>query len=95
MRTLKEQHPLPRHPLARWREDHEISQAELAQKVQVRQMSISRYEHGQTPESPILKRLCEFTGLPPQAFVYPERFRYAEWRGRQKKKLAGVKTEVM
>jgi transposase len=63
------------HPLARWRQQHHKTQAELAALTGIRQGTLARYESGtRIPRKAHLLTLMEITGLPAEAFVLPEQF---------------------
>jgi transcriptional regulator with XRE-family HTH domain len=65
----------PIHPLRQWREQHRISQDELAQRLNVTQGMVSHIElYVRSPRMDILRSLCDVTGLSADAFVQPERF---------------------
>jgi transcriptional regulator with XRE-family HTH domain len=63
------------HPLKLWREVMGKSQADVAEACQISQPFISYIEAGwRIPLNDALSRLCDYTGLPAEAFVLPERF---------------------
>jgi transcriptional regulator with XRE-family HTH domain len=65
----------PVHPLRQWRERHEWGQPQVAEYLGVTQGMVSHYElYIRQPRLDVLRKLCELTGLPADAFVEPERF---------------------
>jgi transcriptional regulator with XRE-family HTH domain len=64
-----------RHPLKQWREREGLNQQELADACGLSQSMISLIESGlRVPLDDILAALLDYTGLPAEAFVLPERF---------------------
>lgn len=54
-----------KHPLKQFRDDHELSQSALGAKVGVDEMTVSRWERGESqPRRGIWPKLEEVTGLP-------------------------------
>jgi transcriptional regulator with XRE-family HTH domain len=65
----------PTHPLRQWRDYYGVSQEELAERTGLSQGMISHIErYFRTPRVDVLKVLLEFTGLPTDALILPERF---------------------
>jgi hypothetical protein len=65
----------PPHPLRQWRDQHDVSQDELAELAGVGQGMISHIErYFRVPRKSTLIKLQEKTGLPTDAFMFPERF---------------------
>jgi transcriptional regulator with XRE-family HTH domain len=63
------------HPLKRWRQQHQLTQAQLGRQCGMKQNAISRYERGErTPREDELIHLLDATGLPVEALVLPARF---------------------
>jgi transcriptional regulator with XRE-family HTH domain len=62
------------HPIGRWRNVFQVSQAELAERCGLSQQSISFYEGGRVPRGEALRALIRVTGLPLEALVFPEQF---------------------
>jgi transcriptional regulator with XRE-family HTH domain len=58
------------HPLRRWRLNHDLTQAELGERVGVAKSAISKYEAGGIPKRSTMERLGAVTGLGPADF-YP------------------------
>jgi transcriptional regulator with XRE-family HTH domain len=64
-----------RHPLRQWRERVGVNQQELAAACGLSQSMISLIESGlRVPLDDILAALLDYTGLPAEAFMLPERF---------------------
>jgi transcriptional regulator with XRE-family HTH domain len=89
-------------PLRRWRRQQRLTQAALAQRLQLKPDTISRYEQGsRIPRGEELERLLDLTQLPADALVLPRRYLrdhpdfLVEWaidrttRGRPRKRPAG------
>jgi transcriptional regulator with XRE-family HTH domain len=63
------------HPLKRWRRKHNLTQAQVAERCDVRANTVARWERGeQIPRGEYLDRLLDLTGLPTDAVIRPERF---------------------
>jgi transcriptional regulator with XRE-family HTH domain len=63
------------HPLRLWREHHQLSQQAFAEACQISQPMVSQIESGyRVPLDSTLERLLDYTGLPAEAFLLPERF---------------------
>jgi transcriptional regulator with XRE-family HTH domain len=63
------------HPLRLWREHHRLSQQAFADACRLSQPMLSQIETGhRVPLNAILERLMDYTGLPAEAFLLPERF---------------------
>jgi transcriptional regulator with XRE-family HTH domain len=63
------------HPLRLWREKYEVNQRDLAQACGISQGMLSLVESGlRIPLDDKLEALLNYTGLPAEAFVLPERF---------------------
>jgi transcriptional regulator with XRE-family HTH domain len=58
------------HPLRRWRLNHDLTQAQLGERVGVAKSAISKYEAGGIPKRATMERLGTVTGLGPADF-YP------------------------
>jgi transcriptional regulator with XRE-family HTH domain len=65
----------PPHPLRQWRDQHDLSQDELAQLTGVGQGMISHIErYFRVPRKSTIIKLQAHTGLPTEALMFPERF---------------------
>jgi transcriptional regulator with XRE-family HTH domain len=65
----------PPHPLRQWRDQHGLSQDELAERCGVGQGMISHIErYFRVPRKSTIIKLQETTGLPTEALMFPERF---------------------
>jgi transcriptional regulator with XRE-family HTH domain len=63
------------HPLRLWREKYGVHQRDLAQDCGISQGMLSLVESGlRIPLDDNLEALLNYTGLPAEAFVLPERF---------------------
>src|SRR5262245_11183249 len=63
------------HPLRLWREHRGLSQQAFAEACRLSQPMVSQIEVGlRVPLNAILERLLDYTGLPAEAFLLPERF---------------------
>jgi transcriptional regulator with XRE-family HTH domain len=63
------------HPLTLWRQAHDVTQAELAQRCGVSQHSLAAYEsYARVPHGQNLARLAIATALPLGALTDPETF---------------------
>jgi transcriptional regulator with XRE-family HTH domain len=63
------------HPLRLWREKHGVNQRDLARACGISQGMLSLVESGlRIPLDDNLEALLNYTGLPAEAFVLPERF---------------------
>jgi hypothetical protein len=63
------------HPLRLWREKYGVQQRDLAQACGISQGMLSLVESGlRIPMDDKLEALLNYTGLPAEAFVLPERF---------------------
>jgi transcriptional regulator with XRE-family HTH domain len=63
------------HPLRLWRERQGLNQQAFAARCDISQSMVSLIETGlRVPLDDTLVRLMEYTGLPAEAFVLPERF---------------------
>ena len=64
-----------RHPLKQWREREGLNQQALADACGISQSMISLIESGlRIPLDDALEALLDYTGLPAEAFMLPERF---------------------
>jgi DNA-binding XRE family transcriptional regulator len=63
------------HPLRRWRLDQEpeLSVAEAAEKAGVTRQTWYEWEKWSVPNSTLLPKVCELTGLEPNDFYKVER----------------------
>jgi transcriptional regulator with XRE-family HTH domain len=61
-------------PLRRWRISRQLNQSELAQRLGVQHVAISRYERGERIPGKILARLHAVTRLPYAAFLSPREY---------------------
>ncbi len=62
-------------PLRRWRRSQGLKQADLDARLGVPEGSIARWEQTlRIPRKDTLERLADFTGLPVEAIMYPERY---------------------
>jgi transcriptional regulator with XRE-family HTH domain len=65
----------PPHPLRQWRDQHGLSQDELAEHCGVGQGMISHIErYFRVPRKSTIIKLQDYTGLPTEALMFPERF---------------------
>ncbi len=65
----------PPHPLRQWREQHDLSQDQLAEITGLTQGMITHIErYFRIPLGQALERLRASTGLPTDAFIRPEHF---------------------
>jgi transcriptional regulator with XRE-family HTH domain len=65
----------PLHPLRQWRELHDVSQEAVADACGISQAAISYIEAGKkAPRGKVVEALHDYTGLPPEAFLWWERF---------------------
>jgi transcriptional regulator with XRE-family HTH domain len=63
------------HPLRLWREHMRQSQQAFAAACHMSQPMVSQIEAGlRVPLDATLERLIDYTGLPAEAFLLPERF---------------------
>jgi transcriptional regulator with XRE-family HTH domain len=63
------------HPLTIWRAEHGKSQEALAKDTALSQGMISHIERFfRTPRKDVIEKLSAHTGLPTDAFVFPERY---------------------
>lgn len=73
MRTDQQPAALPEHPLTQWREQHELTQAQLAEKLDVTTGYICRIERWNliSVHPKFAARLEAETGIPRLSFLYP------------------------
>jgi transcriptional regulator with XRE-family HTH domain len=65
----------PPHPLRQWRDLHGLSQDELAERCGVGQGMISHIErYFRIPRKSTIIKLQDYTHLPTEALMFPERF---------------------
>ena len=50
-----------RHPLKNWREERNLSAAEVGRSIDCTRLSIDRYEAGRMPKQPYLDRIVVMT----------------------------------
>jgi transcriptional regulator with XRE-family HTH domain len=77
LKTMPRKQPVdkPPHPLRQWRDQHGLSQDELAERCGVGQGMISHIErYFRVPRKSTLIKLQDYTGLPTDALMFPERF---------------------
>jgi transcriptional regulator with XRE-family HTH domain len=79
MQTFQKRHKMEHMamdtPLRRWRRSQGLKQADLDARLGVPEGSIARWEQTlRIPHKETLERLADFTGLPVEAIMYPERY---------------------
>lgn len=73
-KSLKTPH-IPAHPLLQWREHYGVNQRELSAACGVSQGMLSKIENRQRiPLHESLDSLTDYTGLPIEAFIRPDRY---------------------
>jgi transcriptional regulator with XRE-family HTH domain len=79
MQTFQKRHKMEHMamdtPLRRWRRSQQLRQEDLDARLGVPKGSIARWEQTlRIPRKETLERVADFTGLPIEAIMYPERF---------------------
>jgi transcriptional regulator with XRE-family HTH domain len=49
------------HPLKKWREERNLSSADVGRMIDCTRLSIARYEEGRNPKQPFLDRIVVMT----------------------------------